>query len=75
MFMKITISIGRCLESKVVKENINKDFATCKSLCNLQEFYNAFKEKNPNVNIGFSKLCFLRPKWRVLAGSKMTHSV
>ena len=42
---------------------------------NLQELYTAFKEKHLNVNIGFSKFCALRPKWRVLDGSKMTHSV
>ena len=52
-----------------------KIFSTCKSLCNLQELYTAFKEKHSNVNIGFSKFCALRPKWCVLAGSKMTHSV
>ena len=58
-----------------VKEYIIKNFATCKSLCNLQELYTAFKEKHPNVNIGFSKFCALRPKWCVLAGSKMAQSV
>ena len=73
--MKMKISVGRCLKNKVVKEYINKNFATCKSLCNLQELYTTFKEKHPNVNIGFSKFCTLRPKWCVLAGSKMTHSV
>ena len=52
-----------------------KNFATRKSLCNLQELYTAFKEKHPNVNIGFSKFCALRPKWCVLAGSRMTHFV
>ena len=26
-------------------------------LCNLQEFYIVFKEKHPNVNILFSKVC------------------
>ena len=45
----------------VSKEYINKN-------CNLQEIYTAFKEKHPNVNIGFSKFC-------VLVGSIMTHSV
>ena len=44
-------------------------------LCNLQELYTAFKKKHPNVNIGLSKFCALRPKWCVLAVSKMTHSV
>ena len=59
----------------VSKGGHKKKTATCKSLCNLQEFYTAFKEKHPNVNIGFSKFCALRPKWCVLAGSKMTHFV
>ena len=31
------------------------------TLCNLQELY-ATKEKHPNVNIGFSMSCALRPK-------------
>ena len=52
----------------VSKEYINKN-------CNLQEIYTAFKEKHPNVNIGFSKVCAQRPKWFVLASSKMTHSI
>ena len=43
-------------------------------LCNLQELYTAFKGKHPNVNIGFSKFCALRPKQCVLAGPKMTES-
>ena len=58
-----------------VKEYINKNFVTCKSICNLQELYTAFKEKHPNVNIGLSKFCALRPKWCVLAGSKMAYTV
>ena len=41
----------------------------------MQELYTAFKEKHPTVNIEFSKFCALRPKWCVLDGSKMTHSV
>ena len=41
----------------------------------MQELYTAFKEKQSNVNIGFSKFCALTPKWCVLAGSKMTHSL
>ena len=79
MFMKMTISVGRCLKRKTMlvcrKEYLNKNFTTCKSLFNLQELYITFKEKHQNVNIGFSKFCALRPKWCVLAGSKMTHSV
>ena len=58
-----------------VLEYINKNFTTCDSLCNLQELYTAFKEKHPNVNIGFSKFCALRLKWCVLDDSKMTHYV
>ena len=58
-----------------VKEYINKNFVTCKSICNLQELYTAFKEKHPNVNIGLSKFCALRPKWCVLAGSKIAYTV
>ena len=79
MFMKMTISSGRCLKRKTilmsVKEYINKNFGTCKSLCNLQELYTAFRERHPNLNIGFSKFCALRLKLCVLAGSRMTRSV
>ena len=76
--MKMAISIGRRLKRKTmlvrVKEYIKKNLVTCKSLCNLQELYTAFKENHSNVNIGFSHFCTLRPKWCVLGGSKMTHS-
>ena len=48
----------------MLKEYVIKNFATCKSLCNLQELYTTCKEKHPNVNIGFSKFCVLIPKWR-----------
>lgn len=44
-------------------------------LCNLEELFIAFKEKHPNLKIGFSKFCSLRPKWCVLAGSPGTHCV
>ena len=77
--MKMIISVGRCLKRKImlvwVKEYIMKNFATYNSICNLQELYTAFKEKYQNEKIGFSKFCALRPKWCLLAGSKMTHSV
>ena len=62
-------------ESKLVKKDVNKNIATSKSLYKLQESCTAFKEKHTNVNIGFSKFCALRPKWYVLAGSEMTHSI
>ena len=75
----MTISVGRCLKRKTklvwVKEYIIKNFTTCKSLCSLQELYTAFKEKQPNVNIGISKFCALTPKWCVLVLSKMSRSV
>ena len=67
--------VSGCLKVKVVKEYMNKNFVTCKSLCNLQELYTALKQKHQNVNTGFSKFCALTSKWCVLAGSKMSHSV
>ena len=44
-------------------------------LCNLKELYCCFKKRYPDVKVGFSKFCTLRPKWCVLAGSSGTHSV
>ena len=35
----------------------------------------AFKERNPDVKIGFSKFCTVCPKWCVIAGSSDAHSV
>ena len=71
--------VGKCLRRKTMlvwrKESRNKNFATCKNFCNLQELYTAFKAKHPNVNTGFSKFCTLSSKRCVLAGSKMTQSV
>ena len=71
--MKMTISGGKCLKKK-------NHVSVCKEvhdqkLCNLKELYTAFKEKQPNVNIGSSKFCALRPKRRALTSSKMAHSV
>ena len=57
------------------KDYVSVSKGVHKSLCNLQELYTAFKENHPNVNIGFSNFCALRPIWCVLAGSKITHSV
>ena len=51
-----------------------KDYVRVSKGVHLQELYTAFIEKHPNVNISFSKSCALKPKWRVLAGPKMTHS-
>ena len=62
-FLKLAVSIGRCLKRQTmvvwVKEYISKNFATCKSLCNLQEFYIAFKEKHPNVKYWVLKILCL----------------
>lgn len=44
-------------------------------LCNLEELYSTFKEKNPNAKIGLSKFCELRPKWCVTVDQKGVHSV
>ena len=42
--------------------------------CNLREIHAAFKEKNLNVKLGFSKFFKFGSKWCVLAGSSGTHS-
>ena len=44
-------------------------------LCNLKELFTAFIEKYPNIGIGFSKFCSLRPRYGVLVSAKGTHSV
>ena len=44
-------------------------------LCHLHELFAAFKKRNPDVKIGFSKFCTLCSKWCVTAGSSGTHSV
>ena len=44
-------------------------------LCNLKEAYELFKEKMPQLKIGFYKFADLRPKECVLAGAAGTHSV
>ena len=76
--MKMTISVGRCLKRKSmlvwIKEYITKTLQLQKSLQLARTIY-CFQRKHPNVNIGFSKFCALRPKWLVLTGSKIFHSV
>ena len=42
--------------------------------CNLHELFVAFKERNRDVKIVFSKFCILSPKWCIIAGSSGTHS-
>lgn len=44
-------------------------------LSNLNEMFANFKREHPDIKIGFSKFCTLRPKWCVLAGASGTHSV
>ena len=44
-------------------------------LCNLKELYVMFKEQHPNVKIGFSKFCSLRPKRCILVGASGSNSV
>ena len=44
-------------------------------LCNLREAYREFKERHPNLKIGFTKFAMLRPRESVLAGAGGTHSV
>ena len=42
---------------------------------NLNEAYQLFKEKHPDVKLGLSKFCELRPNEYITVGSKGTHSV
>ena len=44
-------------------------------LCNLKELYALFRERNPDIKVGFSKFAELRPKECVLVGASGTHSV
>ena len=44
-------------------------------LCNIRKHFNAFKVRYPEVKIGFSKFCSLKPKWCILAGASGTHTV
>ena len=74
--MKMTISVCRCLKSKVIKEYINKNFGTCKSLCNLQNLsYILLSKKNAQKEILDSQGSVHWDPSGVLAGSKITHSV
>ena len=44
-------------------------------LINLNELHIQFREKYPNIQVGLSKFCELRPKWCVPVGDKSSHSV
>ena len=56
-----------------IKKNVHKQKRLL--LCNLHELYVLFKEQNPELKVGFSKFCSLRPKWCVTVGTSGTHSV
>ena len=45
------------------------------TLGNLNEMYAQFKERHPQLKIGISKFCELRPKWCVTVGARGIHSV
>ena len=76
--MKMGISVGRYLKIKTmlvwVNEYISKTLQFGKVFVLARIIY-YFKKEGPNGNIGFSKFCTLRPKWCVLPGSKIIHSV
>ncbi|KAG1702386.1 Mediator of DNA damage checkpoint protein 1 [Nymphon striatum] len=44
-------------------------------LTNLNELYQDFKKKLPQLKVGFSKFCSLRPKWCILSDSTGSHNV
>ena len=56
-----------------IKKNVHKQKRLL--LCNLHELYVLFKEQNPELKVGFSKFCSLRPKWCVIVGTSGAHSV
>ena len=55
-----------------IKKNVHEQKRLV--LCNLKELYAEFKRQHPNVKIGFSKFCSLRPKSCIIAGKSGTHS-
>lgn len=58
---------------KIDNERIHKQKRLI--LCSLNELFVMFREKYPEMKIGRSMFCSLRPKWCVLPGSSGTHSV
>lgn len=42
---------------------------------NLKDIFKKFKNENPNIKIGFSKFCSVRPEHCILAGAGGTHRV
>ena len=58
------VSIKKCPQAKAIA-----------SMQNLHELYVLFKEQNPELKVGFSKFCSLRPKWCITVGTSGTHPV
>ena len=56
-----------------IKKNVHKQKRLV--LSNLKELYSSFKTQHPEIKIGFSKFCSLRPRWYVLPSAHRTHSV
>lgn len=56
-------------------DGVRKKLSKRLILSNLKEAHKHFKDKYPNIKIGFSKFAELRPKHCVLAGQSGTHSV
>ena len=44
-------------------------------LVRLKQLYIEFKKRNPQLKIGFTKFCELRPKWCITAASKGSRTV
>ena len=63
-------------ECVTVKVNDKKDKLQKRLLLlNIRELYHEFKKLNPNVKIGFSKICELQPMQIVNVNSSGMHNV
>ena len=63
LFLKTTSLVGKSLAKNCVSLG-NKQYKQKRLvLCNLNEIYADFKEKNPTIELKFSKFCSLCPKW------------
>ena len=70
------VEINRIMSGK--KSVLNGDkIATSKGLllCNLKEAHKTFKDRFPEMKVGFSKFAKLHPKYSILAGQSKTHSI
>ena len=57
----VSVAPGQLVQLRQAIEYINKNFATCKSICNLRELYTTFKEKHPKKYWVLKVLCFETP--------------